>query len=246
MFVNAWLTRNAYETNDNEYMDMWDAALLAGEPSANALERFWIKRCEAVFAVLRKDKVAAAEHYTNLAPDKGTVLFPALFSVDHVLGLLAQTIGNLDDAQNDFEDALTFCRKANYRPELAWTCYDYADMLIQRNDSVDLSKARELLDEADQITSDLGMKPLAEKVAVLKERLYAEPAPKTEYPDGLTEREVEVLRLVAAGKSNRDIGEELVIALDTVARHVSNIYSKTGSGNRADAAAYALRQGLIS
>ena len=64
------------------------------------------------------------------------------------------------------------------------------------------------------------------------------------YPDGLTTREVEVLRLVASGKSNRGIAEELVLSERTVARHVTNIYGKTGAGSRAEATAYAFRHDL--
>jgi DNA-binding CsgD family transcriptional regulator/pimeloyl-ACP methyl ester carboxylesterase len=62
--------------------------------------------------------------------------------------------------------------------------------------------------------------------------------------DALSLREVEVLRLLAAGKSNQQIADELVISLNTVNRHVSNIYAKTGAANRAEAAAYATRNGI--
>ena len=65
------------------------------------------------------------------------------------------------------------------------------------------------------------------------------------YPNDLTEREVEVLRLVATGKSNRDIGEELFITPNTVANHVKNILSKTASANRTEAAAFARDRGLL-
>ena len=71
------------------------------------------------------------------------------------------------------------------------------------------------------------------------------PAPPA-FPDGLSQREVEVLSLIALGKSNREIGEELFITSNTVARHVSNIFTKTGVSNRAEAATYASRQGLVS
>jgi DNA-binding CsgD family transcriptional regulator/pimeloyl-ACP methyl ester carboxylesterase len=63
-------------------------------------------------------------------------------------------------------------------------------------------------------------------------------------PDGLSVREGEVLRLVAAGKSNPQIADELVISLNTVQRHVSNILAKTGLANRTEAASYATRHGL--
>jgi pimeloyl-ACP methyl ester carboxylesterase/DNA-binding CsgD family transcriptional regulator len=61
---------------------------------------------------------------------------------------------------------------------------------------------------------------------------------------GLTAREVDVLRLIAAGRSNQQIADELVISLNTVQRHVGNILTKTGLMNRTEAAAYALRKGL--
>ena len=62
---------------------------------------------------------------------------------------------------------------------------------------------------------------------------------------GLSEREVQVLRLLAGGKSNGEIAAELVISPNTVNRHVSNIYAKTGASNRAEATSFAHRQGLV-
>jgi len=64
-------------------------------------------------------------------------------------------------------------------------------------------------------------------------------------PAGLSLREVEVLRLIAAGRSNQQIADALVISQNTVARHVSNIFDKTGAANRADAASYAHRHALV-
>ena len=57
-------------------------------------------------------------------------------------------------------------------------------------------------------------------------------------------REVQILRLVARGLSNRDIGNELVISEHTAANHVRSILRKTGSANRTEAAAYAHHRGL--
>ncbi len=74
-----------------------------------------------------------------------------------------------------FDDALAFCRKAGYRPELAWTCCDYADMLLERNDDGegDRPKAIALLDESLAISSELGMRPLMERVLSRREILKA-------------------------------------------------------------------------
>ena len=65
-------------------------------------------------------------------------------------------------------------------------------------------------------------------------------------PEPLTEREVEVLRLVAKGRNNREIADQLVISEATVRTHVSNILSKLHLASRTQAALYALREGLAS
>ncbi len=69
------------------------------------------------------------------------------------------------------------------------------------------------------------------------------------YADGLTRREVELLRLLAAGRSNREIAGALVLSVRTVERHISNIYDKIGASGtvaRATATAYAYSHGLAS
>ncbi len=60
----------------------------------------------------------------------------------------------------------------------------------------------------------------------------------------LTPREREVLRLVARGKNNTQIAQELLISVNTVTRHMTNIFSKTGVSNRVQAAVYATRYGI--
>jgi len=64
-------------------------------------------------------------------------------------------------------------------------------------------------------------------------------------PDSLSQRELDVLRLLTQGKSNQQIAEELFISLNTVRRHVSNIFDKTNLSNRAQAAVYAQQHGLV-
>jgi DNA-binding CsgD family transcriptional regulator len=61
----------------------------------------------------------------------------------------------------------------------------------------------------------------------------------------ITGRELDVLRLLAAGDSNAEIARRLSITVHTVERHVSNLYRKIGARGRADATAYALRQGIV-
>ncbi len=93
--------------------------------------------------------------------------------MDRVLGLLARTMGQLKQSTTHFEDALAYCRRAGYSPELAWTCCDYADTLRQRNEPGDREKATALLDESLAISSELGMRPLMERVMSRREILGA-------------------------------------------------------------------------
>ena len=71
------------------------------------------------------------------------------------------------------EDALDLCRRSGYRPEVAWTCCDYADTLLQRNEPGDREKAMSLLDESLAISTELGMRPLMERVLSRQEKLKA-------------------------------------------------------------------------
>ena len=74
----------------------------------------------------------------------------------------------------------------------------------------------------------------------------ADPADDREsYPAGLTRREVQVLRLIATGKGNREIADCLFLSSNTVANHVRNILAKTNTANRTEAAAFALRASLV-
>ncbi len=203
----------------------------------------------ALMAVHRGDVAAADKQYQCLEPTRSTALFHT--SIDRVLGLLARTTGNLDDAAAHFEGALAFCRGAGYRPQYAWTCHDYAETLLHpftgsgRTDSSKRAKAISLLEEALSISRELGMVPLAERVAARMEEMELTRRKAPAYPDGLTQREVEVLRLVATGMSNPEIAQELFISSNTVKRHLTNIFSKTSATGRAEAAVYASQHDLL-
>jgi tetratricopeptide (TPR) repeat protein len=96
-------------------------------------------------------------------------------AIDRLLGMLSHTMAELDQAATHFEAALAFCRNAGYRPELAWTCCDYADALRDRDGDGDgdRTKAVALLDESLAISSELGMRPLMERVLSRREILKA-------------------------------------------------------------------------
>ena len=128
----------------------------------------------ALLAVQKGDQSGSEEHYAVLQRYRGTMI-QTVSSVDRLLGLLSQTMGNLDQAAVHFEDALAFCRTAGYRPELAWTCCDYADALAQRKRPDDRDKATSLSDESLSIATNLGMRPLMARVTERLERVQAQP-----------------------------------------------------------------------
>ena len=92
------------------------------------------------------------------------------------------------------------------------------------------------LARARRAFQDLGARPAEQVAAALLGPVR---------PGGLTEREVEVLRLVASGRSNPEIAAALVLSDKTVARHLSNIFTKLDVSSRTAAAAYAFENRLL-
>nr|WSY49302.1 AAA family ATPase [Streptomyces sp. NBC_00886] len=101
---------------------------------------------------------------------------------------------------------------------------------------------------ARETATRLGAAPLLAQLDTLVRRgRLGDPAPDTgDRPSPLTAREQDVLRLLALGRSNRQIGEELFITGKTASVHVSNILAKLGAASRTEAVAIAYRQGLIT
>ena len=195
----------------------------------------------ALIAVWENDAEEAARLYQALRPHSGTL---SVMACDRLLGLLGGTMGRFDIATDRFEEALGFCRNAGYRPELAWTCHDYAQTLLESHDADGRGRAMSLIEEGLTVASAVGMRPVMERLGLLRKRAESRGAVPVE-PSGITQREVDVLRLIAAGRSNRQIADELFISHHTVNYHVKNILSKTGSANRAEAATYAAHHGLV-
>ncbi|HZU76179.1 MAG TPA: LuxR C-terminal-related transcriptional regulator, partial [Dehalococcoidia bacterium] len=102
--------------------------------------------------------------------------------------------------------------------------------------------AGERLSPEEAISEALAATTVTDAAAVADARPHGRP----KLLDGLTAREVEVLRLVAAGKTNREIAAALVISERTAAFHVANILGKIGAANRTEAAAYAHHHGLTA
>jgi DNA-binding NarL/FixJ family response regulator len=81
--------------------------------------------------------------------------------------------------------------------------------------------------------------------AVLAEAGHRVPSIRRERPGGLSEREIEVLRLLARGLSNRDMAQQLFLSRDTVKHHIQHIYDKIGVSTRAGATMFAMENALL-
>lgn len=201
------------------------------------------------------DGARAAQLYALLLPfERYTIVGSGgagcIGSVARTLGRLAWTMRRRDDAERHFEAALAMNARVGAVPWLALTRYNYAAMLLARGRAGDRERAGALLAPALATAEELGMATLARRGAALAEQLRSAAAPQTAaperpaLPDGLSEREVQVLRLIAAGLSNREIADNLVLSVRTVETHLNRAYAKIGARGRGDAIAYVFRNGL--
>ncbi len=159
---------------------------------------------------------------------------------DRWLGGLAGLMGLAHDAEAHFQVA---CAMADQSGSPVWCAeaqLDWARFLADR----DPMAAREHAAAALAIADDLGMRSVAAGARELLDRAPAQEV--SPFPNGLSAREVDVLRLVASGCSNREIGEQLTISANTAANHVRSILQKTSCANRAEAAAFAARHDLLA
>jgi DNA-binding CsgD family transcriptional regulator/tetratricopeptide (TPR) repeat protein len=190
-----------------------------------------------------RDEATAAIVYPELEPFAGAnVMIGHLVgcygAADRYLGMLATTLGEWERAEQHFERAMELNRQMGSATWLAHTAYEYAHLLLTRP-SGDRDRAGALLAEAAELAERIGMTTLLSRAAAL-----GTSAPGNALPDELSAREAQVLRLVAQGLSNREIGTELVISEHTAANHMRSILRKTGCSNRTEAASYAHRHGL--
>jgi DNA-binding CsgD family transcriptional regulator len=190
------------------------------------------------------DTRAAVSLYELLLPYSGqTANHPTAVcfgATDLYLGMLALTANRPEAARRHFEHALTLNRAMRAWPFLARTLLRYGAHLLTRPEDEERRRGLQQLREADQLARRLGMARLVFDIDAL---LHAADRGVT-YPDDLTAREVEVLRLLAIGRTNKDVSLVLAISLNTVATHVRNILNKTQCANRTEAATYAIRHGL--
>jgi DNA-binding CsgD family transcriptional regulator len=154
-------------------------------------------------------------------------------SADRFLGRVAGALGDHGAAERHFDAALAMDRSMRSVVHAAETLAHRALFLASLGRA---EQARELAREASEAAAPIGQGRVLATLRTL------EPSGA---PDGLSARELEVLRLLAEGLSNQEIGRRLLISPNTAANHVRSILMKTGSANRTQAATYAAQHHLI-
>jgi DNA-binding CsgD family transcriptional regulator/tetratricopeptide (TPR) repeat protein len=189
---------------------------------------------EILLAAADRDNArAAAGELSEVARAVGTPFLSAASA--HATGAVLLVKGDIAAASASLRQACEIWRDLGMPYEEAQSCRLMAALCERRGDldghRLELDAARKLLEQLN-----------ARSVAVIDE--LGKRAPHR--PAGsLSERELQVLRLLAAGKTNRAIAEELFISEKTVARHVSNIFDKVGVSSRTGATAWAFQHNLI-
>jgi DNA-binding CsgD family transcriptional regulator len=150
-------------------------------------------------------------------------------------GAVALANGRADDAANLLREALSAWQSMEAPYEGARTRALLARAAVTSGDN-DTAEAQ--AEAARRVFEQLGA---ATDLEELDDTMGTDPGDAS----GLTPRELEVLRIIARGETNRAIGESLVISEKTVSRHVSNIFDKLGVSSRSAATAYAYDHGLV-
>src|ERR671937_277068 len=179
--------------------------------------------------------------YAELLPHSGTSIMighgvACYGAADRYLGMLAAADGDLDLAERHLAAALDVNRRMGARTWQAHTAFHLGRVLAAGGED---ERAAEHLADAADLAERIGMRTVSARI-----RGRDAPVAAGAGPDGLSAREVEILRLVARGRSNRDIGRHLSISEHTAANHIRSILRKTGCTNRTEAAAYAHSHGL--
>jgi ATP/maltotriose-dependent transcriptional regulator MalT len=189
----------------------------------------------------RREVEAALKELRLLADSAATE--PMRASVCAAEGVAAAAAADPDTARRQFEDAVDLFERTGAPFETARARLELARSLLA------LGRAAEAGREAGKALSALeqmGAAHEAGRARTLVEAAAEKPeSPQGPSRDGLSERELQVLRLVATGLSNQEIAARLFLSEHTIKRHVANILSKLGLPTRAAAAAYAAQRGIL-
>jgi DNA-binding CsgD family transcriptional regulator len=168
------------------------------------------------------------------------------FLVDRARAEWALLAGRPREAVGSLQSAAQVAEREELLPELARTHVAWAEAELQLGGRDASALARGHLQRALTIYRSLGCDEAARTARRRLAALPTQPVTVTRgrRAGGLSDREAEVLRMVASGLTNRQVADRLALSESTVAKHLTSIYAKIGVDNRAAATAYAVRHGL--
>jgi DNA-binding CsgD family transcriptional regulator/tetratricopeptide (TPR) repeat protein len=198
----------------------------------------WARYHQAAGETVRARLSLSAALTSAEAPEQPLVLLAAL----RLLGEIDVAAADFSEAESHLRSALDLADRCEAPFERALTLLALAEL---RAASGRANDALPLLDEAGRICTRMGAMPTLARIDVLATRLTGKPR-AVGNPGGLTQRELDVLRLLVAGRSNPEIAEALFISRDTARTHVANIFRKLDVNSRAEAVDQAHRHGLLT
>ena len=185
-------------------------------------------------AQIRGDREGASRCYHELLSNH----YGRTGQKEYTLGMAATTAGMYREARDHFSRSWAYLETSGLVPDLVDAGYHYGKFLVEQGANEDLQLAQAVTKTALGAANRYGMALWAEKLESLQREIESFDAPQI-YPEGLSEREVEVLHLVADGMTDREIADQLFISPKTVANHVAHIRGKTGCRNRVAIGRYA-------
>ncbi|MDH4076876.1 MAG: LuxR C-terminal-related transcriptional regulator, partial [Acidimicrobiia bacterium] len=164
-------------------------------------------------------------------------------AADRYLGRLSRTLGRTGDATRYLEAALDVDERTGWAACIAHSRLALGTHLLDRRGAANRQRGMELLRLVRDAADSRGLRAVADRSAQLIAGTAGTRGPTI--AGSLTPRELEVLRLVAQGLSNREAGAALHASPHTIANHMRAILLKTASANRTEASAWAFRNGLV-
>ena len=240
--IQRWMPCVASATGDRLWMTGWTGMVLAevgGGDSARQASLASFAELETLLAGRAEQETLGAYAYSQLAlgyhrlgeRERAAAIYPKLLPsrgqvqrllVDRAVAAAAECRGDQQAALRHLSEAEIVARRAGMRPELVLTLLQRGLLLGQHDRHTGSADIRQGM----SLAAELGMQALAQ--GRVGKRVL-----QHQWLDGLSEREVEVLRLVAQGRTTREIAAALVLSEKTVTNHLTAIFAKAGVDNRA-------------
>lgn len=239
----CWLALALLRAGEAEAAGALLTQLCADRCAALPWDQLWLGALVALaeVAVAINDRAAATLLYELLLPFAARNVMVgvpiSLGAAALYVAQLAECRGETAVAEQQYEHAVAFHTRLAMRAMLARTQVAYAAFLRRARQP---ERAAALLHAAQAAVDPTEQPVLAAEIAgLLAVEMVSTPS------FGLTERELATLRLIASGQPTKAIAQTLAVSISTVERHITNLYTKIGVHNRAEATAFALRHRLL-